>query len=164
SAGQGNAHRRFAAQRIVVEDGKAGKRDQKQAKQRGDRLEHCERQPETALFVSSFLSERGAQFVGRLCHGSSRISPVNDTTAGQPCGIAKGRGLGGARQQKGRPKGPPFATSRGAFRAKRSNRDQFAFFSAGLLLSSLDALLSFAALSFEALSFLASGDGLTLTP
>ena len=53
-----------------------------QAQERGDRLEHCEWQPKPAFFVSGFLSERGAQFVGRLCHGFSRISPPNDTTAG----------------------------------------------------------------------------------
>ena len=77
-----DAGHRFAAQRIVVEQGKAGKSRQKQAEQHGKRLDSGKRQPKPALAAHVFLSKRGAQIVGRLCHGTPRINRADDTTAG----------------------------------------------------------------------------------
>src|SRR2546429_9800160 len=93
-----DARRRLAAERIVLEESKAGKDHQEQAKHHGKRLQTGERQPEPALWAYRFLSKRRAQIVGRVCHKPPRITGADDTTAGQKRGGSKGlaRGLGTA--------------------------------------------------------------------
>ena len=120
-----DARDRLAAQRIVVEDGKAGEDDQKQAQQHGKCLDTGKRQPETALPARRLLSERCAQIVGRLCHGAPRINRADDTTAGQGRGRYATREPGEMRSgtprnaigrrpfsKKGGPKAALFAKSR----------------------------------------------------
>jgi hypothetical protein len=65
---------RLAAERILVEDGEAGKGDQEQAEQHGERLHGRERQPQPAFPARLVLSERGAQIIGRFSHARSRIT------------------------------------------------------------------------------------------
>ena len=76
---------RLAAERIVAKDGKPGERRQEQAKQHGQRLQCRKRQSQPTLAARCrFLSERGAQIVGRLSHELFfRISAADDTTAGR---------------------------------------------------------------------------------
>ena len=64
---------RLAAERIVGEKGEAAKDHQEQAEQHGQRLHRRKGQPEPAFFALRFLSERGAQFVGRLSHEPPEI-------------------------------------------------------------------------------------------
>jgi len=60
---------RLAAERIVAKNGKTGERRDEQAEQQGERLQCRKRQPEPTLALRCrFLSERGAQIVGRLSH------------------------------------------------------------------------------------------------
>jgi len=76
---------RLAAERIVAKDGKTGERRDEQAEQQRERLQCRKRQPEPTLALRCrFLSERGAQIVGRLSHELFfRISAADDTTAGR---------------------------------------------------------------------------------
>ena len=78
---QRDARDRFAAQRIVAEDGEARKDSQKQAQQDGECLNTGKRQPKPALPARRLLSERCAQIVGHFCHRSPRINGLDDTTA-----------------------------------------------------------------------------------
>ena len=71
---QGDARDRFAAEGIVGEQGDGGKAGQEQAEQHGQRLHGGKRQPKPALLARLFLSERRAQFVGRLRHEPPRIN------------------------------------------------------------------------------------------
>ena len=86
---QHDARRRLAAERIVLEESKAGKDHQEQAKHHGKRLQTGERQPEPALWAYRFLSKRRAQIVGRVCHKPPRITGAEDTTAGQKRGSSR---------------------------------------------------------------------------
>ena len=81
-----NPRHRFAAQRIVVEEGEAGEGHQKQAEQDGERLDSGKRQPEPALSAHRLLSKRSAQIIGRLCHRTPQINRADDTTARQDRG------------------------------------------------------------------------------
>ena len=161
---------RLAAQRVVGEKRDAAKGNQEQSEQHGQRLHRGERQPKPALFGLGFLSERCAQFVGRLRHEAPQINHADDTTMGRiraPCGAGKngrfGRSRNGLREirnKKGRPEGRPFECC-GGF-------GQFAALLAGLSIAVLSPVAGAAvavdlmpcsrsAAVFSALSSLASG-------
>ncbi len=97
---------RLAAERIVAEDGKAGKGHQEQAEQHGQRLQCRKWQPEPTFPAHRLLSERGAQIVGRLSH-----EPFPNQRRRRYHGTARRRtpAIGGALEglelskQKGRP-------------------------------------------------------------
>ncbi len=82
----GDADDRLAAQRIVIEDGKADESHKEQAEQHRNRLRRRKRQPKSALSSHRLLSKRRAQIVGRLCHAPPRINRADDTTTGQGSG------------------------------------------------------------------------------
>ena len=169
--GRGLAQRdtrdRLAAQRIVVEQGDAEEGDQKQAEQHRERLHGRERQPVPALLTRRLLSERRAQFVGRLCHGSPRINCATIPRCGRfrrgPAVVKAQVRLADARshKQKGRPEGRPF---------RNLAADQFAALLAGLSIAALSPPAGAGAVDavdlmpcrrsaaiFSALSSLASG-------
>src|SRR5205085_2790329 len=101
---------RLAAERILVEDGEAGKGDQEQAEHDREHLYGRERQPQPAFPARRVLSERGAQIIGRFSHARSRITHNDDTTPrssggrpGLPHQSSKQKGGSGSR---------PFSTNR----------------------------------------------------
>ena len=89
-----------AAERIVMEQRETREGSQEQAQQDGERLDPGKRQPEPALSAHSLLSKRSAQIIGRLCHGTPRISRADDTTTRQNRGLRRHFGLA----QSGAPK------------------------------------------------------------
>src|ERR1700738_1024508 len=100
----------FAAQWIVVEQGKADKGNQEQAKQHGKRLGRRKRQPQPALSFHRRLSERRAQIVGRLCHGPPRINRLTIPRRAEEGGGTQAAAAGSEAlepQQKGWPGGRP---------------------------------------------------------
>ena len=169
---QRDARDRLAAERIVGEDGEAGKGDQEQAEQHGQRLHTGERQPETGAFGAPFpvraaCSDRRPSLPWtspnqprRRYHDGARLRQIRRRDSRRKPAVRHAAGIVGTSQQKGRPEGRPFR--------KNSLRgpDQFAALVAGLSIAALSPVgaaaltlmpCSRSAAIFSALSSLASG-------